>query len=46
MLEVHFTARSDHFATDDDRWLRQVRSLREALGEEAALGEHPTKEDE
>ncbi|MGO4422141.1 hypothetical protein AB4Z54_26415 [Streptomyces sp. MCAF7] len=35
MLEVHFTARSDYFASDDDRWLQQIRLLHEALEEQA-----------
>lgn len=36
MLEVHFTARSDYFACDDDRWLQQIRLLHEALEEQAS----------
>ncbi|MGW3569737.1 effector-associated constant component EACC1 [Streptomyces sp. NPDC000941] len=35
MLEVHFAARSDYFASDDDRWLQQIRVLHEALEEQA-----------
>lgn len=35
MLEVCFNPRSDYFAADDERWLRQVRLLHEALEEEA-----------
>ncbi|MEU5639942.1 effector-associated constant component EACC1 [Streptomyces milbemycinicus] len=34
MLEVHFTALSDYFAPDDDRWLQQIRLLHEALEEQ------------
>ncbi|WP_405983316.1 effector-associated constant component EACC1 [Streptomyces sp. NBC_00872] len=37
MLEVRFTPQSRVFASDDDRWLRQIRLLHQGLEEAGSL---------